>query len=275
MQLRFSKMHSQGQDFIITEFVRNAGYIRPATATKLLHRISGIGADFLVLLEHPQRPDDDFHCRLFDAQGMETAIHYGAARCAARYASEQYLTGKEHLQLGFTQGSVKVKLHPQRHVSVQLSEPLLEPALMQLPLERFKAEYDLLIPELGPMPMGIVKLPEHCVQATVRVDDLQQIEVQHWGQAIVNSEHFPVPACVNFVQAIDEQRMHLQCYSNTAQGYDAQVACAVISAQLKGWQANPVDVLMHNGTYQVHWSQQQSVFVSAPVATAFDGRVFI
>ena len=277
MQLKFSKMHSQGQDFILTEFVRTAGFIRPYTAVKLLHRTLGIGADEIVLLEHPQRPDDDFYCRVLDAQGHEVPISYGAARCATRYVQEQYLTGKDHLKLGFLGGSLPVHALPNKQVCLEFSPPTLEPQQMQLPLERFKAEYDLLIPELGPLPMGIVQLQETGAQvhATVRVDDLQDISVSFWGQAIADSEHFPIALGVNFAQAIDAQKMRLQSYSAQPQAADVQVACAVISAQLRGWQENPVQVLLNDHIYWVEWSESHSVAVTAPVTTVFDGRIFI
>ena len=69
MQIQFSKMHGLGNDFVVIDNVTQNVFFSKEKIQQLSDRNFGIGFDQLLLVEPPYDPDQDFHYRIFNADG--------------------------------------------------------------------------------------------------------------------------------------------------------------------------------------------------------------
>ncbi len=82
MKIKFKKMHSNGNDFLITEDEN----ILNASIERMSHRQAGIGFDQLLLLD---KSEEVWSVRVFNADGSEANNCFNGLRCLASYASEK------------------------------------------------------------------------------------------------------------------------------------------------------------------------------------------
>ena len=64
-------MHGCGNDFMVIDSVTQNVYLSPEKIKQLADRHFGIGFDQLLLVEPPYDPEQDFHYRIFNADGSE------------------------------------------------------------------------------------------------------------------------------------------------------------------------------------------------------------
>ena len=82
MKIKFKKMQSNGNDFLITEDTN----ILKVSIEKLSHREIGVGFDQLLLLD---RSEKTWKVRVFNADGSEANNCFNGLRCLASYASQK------------------------------------------------------------------------------------------------------------------------------------------------------------------------------------------
>lgn len=82
MKIKFKKMQSNGNDFLITEDMN----ILKASIERLSDRKDGIGFDQLLLLD---RSKEKWQVRVFNADGSEANNCFNGLRCLASYSSEK------------------------------------------------------------------------------------------------------------------------------------------------------------------------------------------
>lgn len=274
MQLRFTKMHSHGVDIAITEMVTYYGFVRPQTIARLAQRQTGVGFSYFIVIEHPKQADVDFDCLLYDAQGQQAPLNYAAARCAARFIQDKYLTGYKQLKLSFAKEVVTVAFAENRQIAIELPAAEFEPQLIGFNIERYRSEYDLPVTNVGQMQLGVLQLGE--LHAVVRVDDIEANELKQQGEQLQQQDYFQQSPAVSFIQTIDEHHIRLACYQRSANAQCEHIAAAaVVSAQLRGWLQSGVTVAWAERQFQVNWQPQQPINILGPAQVAFEGRVYI
>ena len=82
MKIKFKKMQSNGNDFLITEDIN----ILKASIERLSDRKNGIGFDQLLLLDRSRK---EWQVRVFNADGSEANNCFNGLRCLASYSSEK------------------------------------------------------------------------------------------------------------------------------------------------------------------------------------------
>ena len=90
-KLRFSKMQSTGNDFILINAMAQ-GVANPAgLSIRLCNRRTGIGADSLVLIK--RSASADVYMQFFNQDGTEGAMAGNAIRCVAKYIFDNNING--------------------------------------------------------------------------------------------------------------------------------------------------------------------------------------
>ena len=92
MMIQFSKMHGLGNDFMVVDGITQKVFFSPELIRRLSDRHFGIGFDQLLLVEPPYDPEQDFHYRIFNADGSEVQQCGNGARCFARFVRLKGLT---------------------------------------------------------------------------------------------------------------------------------------------------------------------------------------
>ena len=73
MQIQFSKMHGLGNDFVVIDNITQNVFFSKDKIKQLADRNFGIGFDQLLMVEPPYDPEQDFHYRIFNADGSEVS----------------------------------------------------------------------------------------------------------------------------------------------------------------------------------------------------------
>lgn len=274
MQLKFTKMHSDGIDFVIVESITSSLYLRSATIERLADRVSGVGFNGLIIIEHPKQADVDFDCLLYGQDGLPQPMSYAAARCATRYILDNELSGYRQLKLSFGEQLVQVAINDKRQIAITLPNTVFEPAEIGLQVERYRSEYDLPVLGVGQLQIGVLQLGE--LHAVVRVDDVEQVQLPHWGAQLQQQQYFEKTPQVSFIQMVDEHHLRLNCYQRQSHTHCEHIAAAaVVSAQLRGWLQPGVTVVWGDRQFWIEWQPQQPIEILGIAKTAFDGRVYI
>ena len=276
MWFKFTKMHGLGNDFMMVDLITQTGQIYPETVPALTDRRFGIGFDQLLIVERPTRPDVDFRYRILNADGSEVENCGNGARCFARFVFDQHLTGKRHIRVETMAGLMELQLTDERDVIVDMGEPILEPQRIPFNATEFATEYQLELPETGPITLGAVSMGNP--HAVLRVEDVDTAPVAEWGPVIERCEAFPRKVNVGFMQIVNEHHIRLRVFER---GTGETLACgtgacaAVVSGQLRGWLKPGVTVSLPGGDLRIDWDGQGPVKMTGPATTVYEGRVNI
>jgi diaminopimelate epimerase len=274
MWLKFSKMHGLGNDFVVVDLVTQSGFIHPKRVRELAHRNFGIGFDQLLIVEQPSRPDVDFKYRIFNADGSEVENCGNGARCFARFVYDQHLTGKRTIRVETANGIIELKLTGDNQVVVDMGKPILTPTDIPFNADQFATEYTIKVDGIGAVNIGAVSMGNP--HAVLCVDNVDTAPVETWGPAIEMCPLFPRKVNVGFMQIIDEHHIRLRVFER---GSGETLACgtgacaAVVSGQLRGWLKPGVTVSLPGGDLFIEWDGENSVKMTGPASTVFEGRV--
>ena len=127
MQINFSKMHGLGNDFMVVDNVTQNVYFSQEKIQQLADRHFGIGFDQLLMVEPPYDPDQDFHYRIFNADGSEVSQCGNGARCFARFVKLKGLINKNKIMVSTKAGKMVLYLEKESGVWIPklASSPLL------------------------------------------------------------------------------------------------------------------------------------------------------
>ena len=71
MNLKFTKMHGAGNDFVVLDGVRQDIELSPEQLRMLADRHFGVGCDQILIVEKAVTKEADFRYRIFNADGGE------------------------------------------------------------------------------------------------------------------------------------------------------------------------------------------------------------
>ena len=104
MELRFTKMHGLGNDFVVIDGVRQRVALDAASTRFLADRRFGVGCDQILVVEPPREAGTDFYYRIFNADGSEVEQCGNGARCFARFVRDQGMSDKAIIDVGTRAG---------------------------------------------------------------------------------------------------------------------------------------------------------------------------
>ena len=97
MNLRFTKMHGAGNDFVVIDAINQTVNLTSDQWRAIADRRFGIGADQILVVEKPTMPGVDFRYRIFNADGGEVEQCGNGARAFVKFVVEKGLT--EHREI--------------------------------------------------------------------------------------------------------------------------------------------------------------------------------
>jgi diaminopimelate epimerase len=274
MNIRFTKMHGLGNDFVVLDAVHQHFVPSAAQARFLADRHFGVGCDQVLVVEAPTRPGVDFRYRIFNADGGEVEQCGNGARCFARFVRDRGLTDKREIRVETKSGIIAPRLEDDGQVTVDMGVPRLMPD--EVPFESDSS--DVVQPlrvndkvfDITAVSMG----NPHAVQVVVDVDDFP---VAKYGPLIEAHERFPRRVNAGFMEVVDRHAIRLRVYER---GAGETLACgtgacaAVVAGILRGVLDSPVRVDTRGGALSIAWAGHGSpVRMTGPAVTVFEGEI--
>ncbi|MEH6591178.1 MAG: diaminopimelate epimerase [Halioglobus sp.] len=276
MQLRFTKMHGAGNDFVMIDLISQRFVLRPRHIRKLADRHFGIGCDQVLVVEAPRRPDVDFRYRIYNANGDEVENCGNGARCFARFVRDKKLTSKSVISVETAAGVLELKMCEDNQVEVSMGQPVLEPAAIPFQADARAVSYPLIVAdqqlEIGAVSMGNP-------HAVLMVPDTATAAVETLGPLIESCSQFPERVNVGFMQIISRSEINLRVFER---GVGETLACgtgacaAVTFGILRGDLQHTVTVNLPGGKLLISWAGEgHPVIMTGPTAVVFEGSLFI
>ncbi len=178
MNIRFSKYHGTGNDFILIDNRNDKIELTKDQVAHLCHRRFGIGADGLMLLEN--ETGYDFRMVYYNADGGESTMCGNGGRCIVAFAKRLNII-QDNARFVAIDGPHEAVIHPGGDVSLHMQDV-----------------------------QGITRYADHATLNTgsphyvLWTDDLEHADVFTTGRNIRNREAFqPGGINVNFVKKLD------------------------------------------------------------------------
>jgi len=283
MQLRFTKMHSLGNDFVVIDAVRQDVTLGPAEATWLADRQRGAGCD-QVLVVGEGGAGADFNLGIFNANGGESGQCGNGARCVALFLRDSGLSDAVSCVVRTRERDLALSLDDSGMVSVDMGAPQFAPDAVP-----FFVAGD----EGGDSALHTFKLDLHthsvraCVlsmgnpHAVLTVTDCDTADVAGVGARLAAHAAFPEGANIGFMQVLGRDRIRLRVFER---GVGETLACgsgacaAAVAGRLGGLLDKTVTVAMPGGEMTVCWAgsrkrNKAGVVLSGPAVSVYDGVI--
>ena len=299
MQLRFTKMHGLGNDYVYAE-----GWSQPLTALDLAavsrfvsDRHRGIGGDGLIVALPPET--DDAHCRMrmFNADGSEGQMCGNGIRCVCKLIVDDRLIDPLPQPLKVATGAGVLSLAYETdadgrmtQVAVDMGAPIFEPARVPIdptahgvvaattigPASRLtldvagaEAPLDATCVSFG-NPHAVIFLPSLAEVTAARLAAL--------GSAIEHHSAFPERVNVHFVAVRGSERVSVLHWER---GSGATLACGTgatavcVAAALAGKTGPNITAELPGGELALSWDRSGSghVTMTGPATRVFDGTL--
>ncbi|MCX7990114.1 MAG: diaminopimelate epimerase [Aquificaceae bacterium] len=270
--MKFSKLQGSGNDFILIDnrddkvelLLQKLRMSIQELVVNLCRPHTGVGADGLILIEHPQDPKNHFRWRFFNADGSVAEMCGNGSRCAVRFAYEMGIAG-EQVSFETLAGVIRAQvLEGGSRVKVQLTKPKdYREVSLEVEGELIQASF---------LNTGVPHL-------VVIVQDVQAVDVAGLGRALRFHRAFqPWGTNVNFVQAVSSRSVKVRTYER---GVEAEtLACgtgataSALVAYGKGLvREKPVEVLTAGGELlRIYFDEKmEEVFLEGGVCKVFEG----
>ena len=285
MELKFTKMHGAGNDFIVVDGIaQNLSSITPPQWRALAHRQFGIGADQILLVQRSEIPDVDFKYTIYNQDGSLVENCGNGARCFVKFVVEKKLTDKRAVSVHLCTGQVMtLRLNEDDTVTVDMGAPRNAPADLPaivngLPTQTQGAETLYGVAFAGQTHwLSLVSMGNpHAVQI---VADVNSAPVLTEGAFLETHPMFPNRVNAGFMQINTRHEVHVRVFER---GAGETLACGtgicacVVAGIRRGELDSPVQVHARGGDLSIAWQEGNTpVMMTGPAVTVFEGVVTI
>ena len=285
MELKFTKMHGAGNDFIVVDGIaQDLSNITPAQWRALAHRQFGIGADQILLVQPSEIPNVDFKYTIYNQDGSLVENCGNGARCFVKFVVEKKLTDKRAVSVHLCTGQIMtLKLNEDDTVTVNMGAPRTAPAdlpavVAGLPVQAQGDDTLYGVAFAGQTHwLSLVSMGNpHAVQI---VADVNSAPVLTEGAFLETHPMFPNRVNAGFMQINTRHDVHVRVFER---GAGETLACGtgicacVVAGIRRGELDSPVLVHARGGELTIAWQGGNTpVMMTGPAVTVFEGVVTI
>jgi diaminopimelate epimerase len=274
MQVRFTKMHGLGNDFVVFDAISTPLSLTVEQLRFLADRRFGIGCDQLLLVEASTIPGVDFRYRIFNADGQEVQQCGNGARCFARFVRDKGLTTKDKLVVETQAGLIYPRIQPNGEVIVNMGVPRFLPSQVPFYAEQVALQYPIVV-GADTYHVGVVSIGNP--HAVLMVDSVDTAPVATVGAQLTCHLRFPECTNVGFMQLVDSSHIRLRVYER---GVGETLACgtgacaAVVVGRRLERLDTPVTVELPGGQLYIEWAGEEApVWMTGPAVHVFEGMI--
>ena len=297
MQVKFTKMHGAGNDFVVLDETRGRLNLNAAQYRFLGDRHFGVGADQILSVRPAPNPNVDFEYVIHNADGGEVEHCGNGSRCFVRYVRDRGLTDKTTIRVKTMTRDLTLAMQADGRVTVDMGAPVF--ALTEIPFDSAHAQpvgdkkwQKWLLSHINNAqaapnniasvvtnPVAVLSMGNpHAVQVVGDVDTAPVLQAGPW---IESHPAFARRVNAGFMQIVSRNAIRLRVYERGAGETLAcgTGACAAVVAGIRlGLLDARVDVQTHGGVLTIEWTGladglQASVMMTGPATTVFEGTV--
>lgn len=298
--INFSKLHGQGNDFIIIDAISRDVRIEKEEILKMCDRHFGIGADGVILAR--KLKDDCFFMDYYNADGTAAEMCGNGIRCMARFLLDKKLTdGGKTIKIDTLAGLKLIEFTDarsaadpgkdpgagERLVKVNMGNAIFEPEKIPVNIDKkflrngFFAGGYLLKTEDGEFIINCVSMGNpHCVIFLDESADLDKIPLHRWGPLIENNGIFPNKTNVEFIKIKSTGEIQMRVWERgvgetmaCGTGACASAVCAIVAKKIK---TTRVGIMLPGGNLTICWEGPGSpVFLEGETGYVFEGQYFL
>lgn len=276
IDIKFTKMHGAGNDYIYIDATDNPPYdlSRLAKAVSDVH--FGIGSDGLVAIMKSDKAD--FRMRMFNSDGSEAEMCGNATRCIGKYVYDRGLTAKAEVSLETLAGIKVLHLHVEdgvvASVTVDMGEPELRPAMV--PVSSANPEMKIAEAEtVGDFTYQITGVSMGNPHGVIFTDAITDEKVLVQGPQLEVADIFPRKANIEFAKVVDRHTIDMRVWERgTGETFACGTgACATaVAAVLNGLTDRDVDIRLRGGVLHIVWDEATNhVMMTGPATFVCDG----
>jgi diaminopimelate epimerase len=267
--LPFLKMHGLGNDFVVLDARdRPAARLGEAAVRAVGDRRRGVGFDQLLTLEPSTRAD--VFLRIHNPDGSESGACGNGTRCVAALVLDE--TGREAVTIETLNGVLAARRVGDQ-VTVDMGPPALDWAAIPLarPMDTLRLDF-----ALGPLrePAAVNMGNPHAVFFVAEHPDTIALDVL--GPQVETDKLFPRRTNVEAARVNADGSIDLRVWER---GAGLTLACGsgacatLVAAARRGLTGRTARVNLPGGTLTIEWTDDNHVWMTGPVATAFAGTL--
>ena len=269
-ELKFTKMQSLGNDFVMLDSVTEDIRITEDIARNIASRRFGIGCDQLIVAESGEVAD--LRMRIFNTDGSEVGQCGNGARCFAAFVHDRGLVGARVFDVETITTKLKLEIGDDGFVAVGMGRPEFDPSRIPLALAEEMLSYSLEFEGEDHSFTSMAIGNPHC---TFIVADVDSAPLETLGPALQDHPLFPDRVNVGFAQLVSRDYIRLRVYERgvgETLGCGSGACAAAVSLMRLGKLDNEVEVELPGGSITVSWPGGESeVKLRGPINYVFEG----
>ncbi len=277
MELRFTKMHGCGNDFILIDDRedRIGEEKKRQIARFLCQRRFSVGADGVLFLCRPTTSSYDVRMRVFNADGSEAEMSGNGMRCFAKYVYERGLVRSRRMRVETLGGLIvpEVEVDERGLMVTSIRVFMGKPVFDKIDGAFFVNE------EIGEIKLTSVRLGNP--HAVVIIDSFNGLDVGTVGKSIESHPAFPDRTNVDFVR-VEAKKMNVITVRTYERGVGETLSCgtgstaSVLTLNKLGYINPRVPVTVHTkgGDLAVEL-KEEGAYLVGPAEVVYEGEVSV
>lgn len=276
MQIKFTKMHGCGNDYIYVDCREGEPDDPGALSAEMSPRHSSVGADGLVLICRSEVADAKM--RMFNLDGSEGMMCGNAIRCVGKYLYDNGIVDRENITVE-TRSGIKV-------LTLTVRDGAVCCVTVGMGKASFRADDIPVITDGeefvgGEMTVAGREWRVTCVSmgnphAVTFVDEVASLELERIGPLFEHHEMFPERINTEFVRVIDRQNLEMRVWERGSGETFAcgTGACAAVAAAIREGICDagvPVTVHLLGGELTITVSESWNVTMTGGAVKVYDG----
>lgn len=268
----FTKMHGNGNDFIVIEDLEEKIKDISELSRKLCNRNFGIGGDGLLIVRKSSIAD--IQMIIINSDGSYAAMCGNGIRCFAKYVWEHKLVENDVINIetgdGIKTAYLEIVDNEVLNVTINMGNPVFIPGLIPALSEEEIIERNIIISnkeyKINTLLMG--------VPHTVLLGKLSDFNVEE-GKHIEKYRLFPQGTNVNFCEVVDKNNIKVKTWER---GAGPTLACgtgscaSVVVANKLGLTGKKVLVQIPGGNLIIELTTD-GVLMTGPAVNVFRGKI--
>ena len=278
MKLEFTKMQSNGNDFIYFNVMNQKIDNPEGLSVSLSDRLCGIGARGVILIDKSSVADAKI--RIFNLDGSEGRMSGNAIRCVGKYLYDNGLVNSLDITIetlsGIKQLFMTKKNNKVASVTVSIGQPMFSPQSVPVKLEGDKIVNKEIDVAGGKYTVTCLSMGNpHCVIFT---DNLENINLKEIGPKFENDPIFPERGNTEFAKIIDSKVIMVRVWeSGSGETMECGTgACAVtVAAVENGYckKGEKIRIKLPKGEVTTCYAEDGTVYLTGDAIKIYDGII--